>query len=136
MRRFIAAVVLVTFVTTLALPARASADSRTVAGVSLLLGGGLLAAGAFNYDTSCPAGYSTHTFQGQETQCVRISASGSDVRSAPTEVEFKRPALAWAGGAAVLAGTLLLLWPKRAPSPSITLSVTPSGVRAAKTIRF
>lgn len=136
MRRYIASVILVTFIAPLALPAPASADNRTIAGLTLLLGGAGLAAGAFNWSKSCPDGYTTHRFQGQQTQCVYVDRFGSDVISEPTNAEFKRPALAWAGGAAVLTGAVLLFWPKRAPSPSITLSVTPSGVRAAKTIQF
>lgn len=123
-------------VVALALPAPAVADSRKIAGGVLMLGGAGLVAGAFNWRKSCPDGYSTHTFEGLETQCVYISSFGSDVRTADTKVNFKRPGMAWAGGAAAAVGLVMLMWPSRPAHPSINIAVTPSGVQAAKTIKF
>lgn len=128
--------IVVVCILAMALPAPASADGKKIAGASLMLGGAGLAAAAFNWRKSCPEGYSTHTFEGLDTQCVYISSFGSDVRTADTKVNFARPALAWAGGGAALLGFVLLMWPNRAATPSINISVSPAGLRAGKTIRF
>ncbi|MGE0445647.1 MAG: hypothetical protein AB7P99_10500 [Vicinamibacterales bacterium] len=134
MHRFTALALVVTLFA--GLPSTAFAAGRKTVGASLLIGGVGLGAAAFNWRKSCPDGYSTHTFEGLETQCVYLHQFGSDVRTAETRVKFKRPGLAWAGGAAALTGIVRLLIPNRPASPSITFSITPTGVRATKTIGF
>lgn len=112
----------------------ANAANRKWVGAGVLAAGAGLVAAAFNYREQCPPGYTSHRFQGASTQCVFISRSGSDVRTASTEVTLARPALGWAGGGVAAVGALLLLWPSS--SKPVTLSVSPRGVSASRTIRF
>lgn len=125
--------------------AQAQGKSKTVAGVVMIAAGAGLMAGAFNYDTHCPPGYSTHTIDVgtvHETTCVSITSFGSDVRDASTSAYYARPAMLWTGIGSAVVGTVLLFLPKkvRQGTTKITagLSVTPipKGWMATKNIQF
>ena len=119
----------------LLVPMPAQAAGRKVAGAVLAVAGAGLIAGAFDWSTQCPPGYSTHTFQNLPTQCVFISSRGSDVQEATTKLSFERPALVWAGAATAVTGVVLLLLPKKV-AKTVQLSVAPSRVSASKTFGF
>jgi hypothetical protein len=104
-------------------------------GTVLTLGGTIATIAAFSYDTSCPAGYTTHTFQGLPTQCVYVSQYGSDVREQPTTATLERPGMLYGGIGAAAVGLIVLLSPRSAKhAPSI--SFTPRGWKASKTLTF
>ena len=131
MMRLIAALLTVTLVS----PVHAEAAGKKVVGAALVVAGGAFIAGAFDWGEQCPYLYTKHTFQGSATQCVFISPRGSDVQTADTRVEYKRPVLMWTGAGVALTGVVLLLLPKRAAT-IVDVSVTPAAVRASKTFRF
>lgn len=118
-------------------PIQASAaDSKKVTGGVLIAAGSALVLGAFNWGTSCPPGYTTHTFQNLPTQCVYISSSGnSDVREASTTADYRRPALMWSGVGAAGAGIVFLLLPDRV-TKSVGIAITPTGWMASKAFEF
>jgi hypothetical protein len=112
---------------------------KKVAGAVLVASGAALMLGAFNYDNSCPRGYSTHTYENLSTQCVYISSRppyNSDVTSETTTITYQRPALLWSGVGAAAAGVVLMLLPTRAAEVAPSVGVTPTGVSASKTFRF
>ena len=114
------------------LPARAQ-DRTTVGVISMLAGGGLIAA-AFDYrGDQCPQGYTTHRFEGLTTQCVSIFSDGSSsVLDATTAIRYKRPGLMWSGVAAAGLGTVLLLLPDRAANATPSVDFAPDGWRVSK----
>lgn len=115
--------------------AEAAGEKKAATGILLMATGVGLAVGAFNYDSSCPRGYTTHRFEGAQTQCVYISSSGdSDVISEPTTVTLERPLLLWGGFAAAGAGALLLFLPKRVQRAAPSVTVTPYGFAASKSV--
>ena len=117
-------------------PLPVEAAGKKLVGAALVVVGGGLVAGAFDWRVQCPMFYTKHTFQNSTTQCVYISTRGdSDVRAATTEVSLVRPALVYAGAAAVLTGVVLLMLPKRVTTV-VDVSVTPPGVHASKTFGF
>jgi hypothetical protein len=123
----------------LVIPTRASAaEAKTVAAAALIVTGGVMMVTAFDYDTSCPAGYTTHAFEGLPTQCVHVDRYGSDVINQPTTAEYARPTLFWSGVGAVGVGTLLALLPKGAQraTQNVNVSMAPGGWRASKTVRL
>lgn len=130
-RRLVVAVV----VAALVAPLPALAAGKKTAGALLTLTGSALMLSAFNYKTSCPAGYSTHTFENLPTQCVLITSTGSDVRQAPTKMSYRRPKLMWSGVGAATTGIVLLLLPTRAANV-VDVSVTPTGWVASTTFGF
>ena len=136
MSRLSTAIVLVALLL-IPVPADA-ADGKKKAGVILTVAGSALMLGAFNWGTSCPPGYSTHTFQGLPTQCVKIYPNGdSDVREASTTAAYSRPAMMWSGVGAAGVGIVLLLLPKKvAQVVKVDVSVTPKGWLASRTFRF
>lgn len=110
----------------------AAAQSRKTTGiVSILAGAGLVIA-AFDYETGiCPEGYSRHTYQHQQTQCVYVSPDwpfDTDVRDASTEASFTRPKLAWAGIGAVGLGAVLLTLPDNRVTRDLDVQVSPERV--------
>ena len=110
----------------------AAAQSRKTTGiVSILAGAGLVIA-AFDYETDiCPEGYSRHTYQHQQTQCVYVSPDwpfDTDVRDATTEATFTRPKLAWAGIGAVGLGAVLLTLPDNRVTRDLDVQVSPERV--------
>jgi hypothetical protein len=122
-----------------------AADKKKVTGVVLILAGGGLAAGAFNYETSCPSGYTTHTIRTNEvndTTCVWIGQTGSDVTDPTTSATFARPGMLYSGIASAAVGTVLLLLPKKAQkavqrgTQGLNLTVTPAGWRLTKRLAF
>jgi len=115
-----------------AVPARAAAP---VLGWSLVAGGGGAIAAAWDYRSSCGAGYTTHTFENLPTQCVHISQYGSDVRTEQSSATFKRPMLVKVGAATVAAGIVVLLLPERAQkvARTVDVAVTPHGGWQAST---
>lgn len=135
MKQSIVAVVLFTLCLFTSVPARA-ADAKLVAGITLLSAGSLMMVGAFSYDTSCPPGYSTHTFQNLPTQCVYVGASGSDVRDIPTTATLERRGVLYGGIAVATAGAVALLMPKRVKKIAPELTITPIGWKASRTFRF
>ena len=132
MKKVMIAIVLVLFVSG---QARA-ADKRIVTSLLLLTTGTAMVFGAFTYDTSCPAGYSTHTFQGSTTQCVYVSSSGSDVRDIPTTATLKRPGVLYGGIAIAAVGAIVLFMPKSVKKIAPELVFTPTGWKASRTFRF
>ncbi len=114
-------------------PAHARTAGKTKAGAILTLSGSALVLAAFDYTgDQCPEGYSTHTYENLSTQCVFLSRSGSDVRTATTGITYKRPGLMWSGLGVAATGIVLLLLPERARM--VDVSVTPDGWRASKMI--
>jgi hypothetical protein len=112
--------------------APAAAQSRKTTGiVSLLAGAGLVIA-AFDYETDvCPEGYSTHTYEGQTTQCHYVSPDppfDTDLRDATTKATFTRPKLAWAGIGAVGLGAVLLTLPDNRVTRDLDVQVSPERV--------
>ena len=127
--------VVMSLVLIVSLSVSAFAEKKTTAGVLLVVAGSASMLGAFNWRESCPAGYTTHTFEGLQTQCVYLSSTGSDVRAASPKITYKRPAMMYAGAGVVAGGIVLLLLPKRA-TQGVTLSIAPQGLRVSKTIDF
>ena len=130
----------VAFAAIVALHAPAEAQSKTKAGAALLITGGILMAGAFDYKTDiCPSGYSTHTYQDLPTQCVYVSYSppyNSDVRDATTKATLKRRGLLWGGLGAAVGGVVLLLLPGntgQAVSKAVNIKIDPERVQVGKT---
>lgn len=115
----------------------AAGEKKAVTGILLMATGAGLAAGAFNYDSSCPRGYTTHRFEGAETRCVFISSSGdSDVISQPTSMSLERPLLLWGGVATAGAGAVLLFLPKRVQRAAPSVTFVPRGVAASKSVSW
>ena len=85
MKRLVAILLAVTLVS----PMHAEAAGKKVAGAALVVAGGALIAGAFDWGEQCPPLYTKHTFQGSTTQCVFISSRGSDVQAATTSTVYK-----------------------------------------------
>jgi len=123
-----------------------AAGKKLWGGVLIASGAGLMV-GAFDYRTSCPSGYTTHTYQvpssawssTTETWCVDIDTLGnSDVRKAPTSGTFKRPALLWSGLATIGVGTVLLALPTRVQqvTKGVDVAITPGGWQTSKSFRF
>jgi hypothetical protein len=135
-----AAVVVAGLLATLVVPTPVhAADKKKVVGAVLAGTGGALMFGAFNYDTSCPAGYSTNTSENLPTQCVSISRYGSDLRTQPTTATttatYQRPALMFSGVSMAAAGIVLMLLPTRVAKVA-DVTVTPTGWLASSTFRF
>ena len=129
-KRILAAAVCVLVLLSAAPPA--AAQPRKTAGiVSLLAGAGLVIA-AFDYETDvCPEGYSTHTYEGQTTQCFYQSPDppfDTDLRDASTEASFTRSKLAWAGIGAVGLGAVLLTLPDNRVTRDLDVQVSPERV--------
>ena len=122
-------------VAVLVAPVQVHAAGKKKVGAILTLSGSVLMLSAFNYSQSCPSGYSTHTFQGLPTECVYISANGSDVQQPPVSVSYQRPALMWSGVGAATTGIVLMLLPTRA-AKVVDVSVTPKGWLASTTFGF
>lgn len=117
--------------------AEAAGQKETITGIALMATGVGLTLGAFNYDSSCPRGYTTHRFHGAETQCVSISSSGdTDVIPQPIRMSLERPLLLWGGLAAAGAGAALLFLPKRVQRAAPSVTVTPRGVAASKSVSW
>lgn len=129
-------VIALTLVLALYAPMAHAAEKKNIWGASLLLGGIGVAALAWDYTPQCPDGYTTHTFQGLPTQCVRISSYGSDVINQPTNVEFSRPKLLGAGAAISAAGLILLMYHKAPPKTAPSIVITSQGWRATKSFYF
>ena len=139
-----AAVVVAGLLATLVVPRPVhAADKKKVVGAVLAGTGGALMFGAFDYHTSCPAGYSTHTSENLPTQCVSISRYGSDVsspygpdvRTESTIATYQRPALMFSGVSIAAAGIVLMLLPTRVAKVA-DVTVTPTGWLASSTFRF
>jgi hypothetical protein len=120
-----------------------AADKKKVVGAVLAGAGGALMFGAFDYHTSCPAGYSTPAAENLPTQCVSISRYGSDVsspygpdvRTQSTIATYQRPALMFSGVSMAAAGIVLMLLPTRVAKVA-DVTVTPTGWLASSTFRF
>ena len=113
-----------------------AADGKKVSGGLLILGGATSMALAFDYHAQCPNGYSTHQFQGLKTQCVYIGNNFSDVIDQPTNVNYKRPKMMYGGIAGVGIGVVLLAMPARVQRHAPSVTLTPAGWQASKTVRF
>ena len=136
MQRFILVFVLLAV---LVAPVQVHAAGKKTAGAILTASGGAMMLLAFNYKGhQCPAGYSTHRFEGLTTQCVFISSVppfNSNVQDATTKVTYERPNLMWSGLGVAGAGIVLMLLPTRA-AEVVDVSVTPTGWQASKTFGF
>ena len=136
MRTCVTAVV----VAVVTLHAPAAAQSKTTLGTVLVIAGGGMMAGAFNYRSDvCPEGYSTHTYQDLPTQCLFASSIppyDTDVREATTKATLKRQRLLWAGLGAAVGGVVLLLLPGetgQAASRAVDIQIAPDRVKLGKT---
>jgi hypothetical protein len=138
-----AAMVVAGLLATLVVPTPVhAADKKKVVGAVLAGTGGALMFGAFDYHTSCPAGYSTQPSE-LPTQCVSISRYGSDVsspygsdvRTQSTIATYQRPALMFSGVSMAAAGIVLMLLPTRVAKVA-DVTVTPTGWLASSTFRF
>jgi uncharacterized membrane protein YhhN len=120
----------------------AHASPRKLTGWLMVAGGGGLVAAAWDYDTSCPAGYYTstiHTSDVNDTTCVYVGQTYSDVTDPTTTTTFKRPGLLWTGVATIGVGAVLAFWPSKKVQKAtngVTADVTPTGWRVAKTLKF
>lgn len=126
----------------LAMPSTALAQQKAIGWSAIAVGAGLSAA-AYNWDSSCPSGYTTHTssgnFGGQyysDKTCVWVGRTGSDVRDPEVSAQFARPGLLWAGIGSAAIGTVLVLLPSRAQKVVPSINVTPEGVTASKTVKW
>jgi hypothetical protein len=127
-------------VAALAVPGIASAQGKKIVGWSAIAVGTGLSFAAYNWDSSCPTGYTTHTsssFGGPtDTACVWIGRTGSDVRDPEVSAQFARPGLLWAGIGTAALGTVLLFLPARAQKVVPSVTVTPKGVTASKSVKW
>jgi hypothetical protein len=130
------AIALVLAATLVPTQAVAQTSKTKVAGAIAIASGVGLMVAAFDYDASCPAGYTTHYFEGLETQCSYIGRTYTNIESQTVTTTFARPMLMWSGLGAVGAGVVLLMLPKRVQRYSPSVSVSPQGVTATKTIKF
>lgn len=137
----VAAVLAAVVILATAMPA--SADPKTAIGWSLIAGGGGMVAGAWDYESGCPPGYTTHTYDlgyqyGKETYCAYANRYGSDVRKESVSATFARPTLLRIGLATVGVGVLTLALPSKAKpvTKDLEVSVTPGGWSASKAVRF
>lgn len=141
--RHVAVAVVVVAVVSLTETEPATAQSRQVIGVTTVLVGAGLMAGAFDYRGDvCPAGYSTHRYQNLPTQCVFVSNRppyNSDVQEATTKVRLKRRGMLWSGLGAVGVGVVLFMLPGdagQAVSRTVDIRVAPDRVQFGKTFGF
>jgi hypothetical protein len=136
MKEILTAMVIVALMS-VAMPSAAHAGlSRQATGGLMLLGGTTMIFGAFNWSASCPSGYTTHRFEGLETQCVYIDRYGSDVRGEDVNVEMGREWMLPAGIGTAIGGLVLMTLPKKAKKVAPSISLTPGGWKATKTVTF